>query len=203
METYSVTQVARFLDVSVGTVRTDGRDFSEFLSAAANPGHGQERRFNDEDLAVLQTVRVLRNQNRSLEEIIDELKKGTRLEPAEAPPDIHNQRRNDEAPEAGSAALVNQLMATVARFEGELEATRNERDRLMAERDREREKVDSQAAALLDAEKRAAAAEARAQFLVEQIEELKNAAAAPPTLPPDPEQKQGSSGWLAWLLGRK
>ena len=196
METYSVTQVARFLDVSAGTVRTDGRDFSEFLSAAANPGHGQERRFNDDDLAVLQTVRVLRNQNRSLEEIIEELKKGTRLEPAEAPTEPPRGRRRDETPEGVQLELANQLKAVIAKFEGELEATKSERDRLIMERDREREKAEAHAAAVLDAEKRAAAAEARAQLLATQLEEVRNAAATPPTQPP-------SLGWLARLLGRR
>ena len=195
MDTYSVTQVARFLSVSVGTVRADGREFADFLSAAANPGPGQERRFNDDDLSVFQTVRVLRGRNLTLEQILAELQKGTRLEPAEAPAEPQHGRRRNETPEGVQLELANQLKAVIAKFEGELEATKSERDRLIMERDREREKAEAHAVAVLDAEKRAAAAEARAQLLATQLEEVRNAAATAPTAP-------SSSGWLARLLGR-
>lgn len=196
MDTYSVTQVARFLGVSVGTIRSDGREFADFLSAAANPGPGQERRFNDDDLAVFQTVRVLRGRNLTLEQITTELQKGTRLEPAEASPEPQHGRRRDETPEGVQIELANQLRAVIAEFKGELEATKSERDRLLIERDREREKAEAHAAAVLDAERRAAAAEARAQLLATQLEEARNAAASPPTT-------LSSPGWLSRLLGRK
>ncbi len=199
MDTYSVTQVARFLSVSVGTVRADGREFADFLSAAANPGPGQERRFNDDDLSVFQTVRVLRGRNLTLDQVLAELQKGTRLEPAEAPTEPPRGRRRDETPEGVQLELANQLKAVIAKFEGELEATKSERDRLIMERDREREKAESHAAAVLDAEKRAAAAEARAQFLATQLEEVRNAAASPPTHTVIPDRRN----WIVRLFGQK
>lgn len=90
---------------------------------AANPGPGQECCFNDDDLSVFLNRARATWPNLTLDQVLAELQKGTRLEPAEAPTEPPRGRRRDETPEGVQLELANQLKAVIAKFEGELEAT--------------------------------------------------------------------------------
>ena len=114
---YSVTQVAHALGVSPTTVRNWARDYDRFLSTDANPDPEHERLFDDSDLSVLRTVKVLRDQRHKHPVIVARLADGERLESpdATAPP-----------PRAASGRIVEQPAGeTVRAFETALERSQN------------------------------------------------------------------------------
>lgn len=81
---YTVTQMARALSLSAGTIRTWTAEFADSLSPFATVEKGETRTYTEEDLAVFQTVKVLRDQQQSYEAIRERLQTGERLEPLES-----------------------------------------------------------------------------------------------------------------------
>ena len=96
---YTVSQIAHALKVSPPTVRAWARDYSAFLSSQATPAPEQERLFDDDDLAVLMTVKTLRSQREKHPAIVERLAAGERLEPPDAPP---------PPPRASSGRIIEQ-----------------------------------------------------------------------------------------------
>jgi len=151
-DTYSVSQVARIVGIAPNTVR----DWTRKFEIEAQTEVDAERRYLPDDVALLRTVKVLRDQGEPMKRIMPRVAEGERLEPPEGPPDP------PELPQDASAsdtALVSQAQAEVARYRGKIEAVEDERDRLVVQL------ADSQANHI-GAEIRAAAAEAK----LEQIE---------------------------------
>ena len=87
------------LNISSTSVRNHAREYAEFLSDSANPQKGETRQFTEHDFAKLQTVAILRNQYRSLDEIREFLERGELLEPKEGsnpPKEPKNEDKSDQ-----------------------------------------------------------------------------------------------------------
>lgn len=140
---FTVSQVAKHLGTTGTTIRNYAGEFSEFLSPAATPGPGKPRQFDEDDLAVLSTVAVLRGQLASPEAIVAALRAGQRLEPARpaAPEDAHD------------IAAVDAFTLTLQVFESRL--------------DKAESRLDEERQARLAAELRAVAAETELKILRE------------------------------------
>ena len=158
---YNVTQAARHAGVSGTTIRGWTREYSEYLSPAANPPAGQPRQFVEDDLRVFATVATLRAQLVTTEDIRAALDAGQRIEPM-PPPEVERADRagQDEHVEAAAAAAAAATTAIDIY-----------RDRVTALEAR----ADQLADRLIDAEARAAAAERE----LEVLRELYEAATSP------------------------
>lgn len=145
--TYSVKQLADYLNVSNTTIRTSwSGEFADHLSENTRPPKGQERRFTEDDFSVLQTVAILRNQGIDYADIHDQLNQGIRLEPEEG-----KMRPNSAENEPITAVTVDAFQTALSNYEtrlGRLEA-----------------KLDTAQEARIAAEIRAAAAEAELNVL--------------------------------------
>lgn len=129
---YTVADVARLVNVSPTTIRNWSREYDTFLSASAAPPAGEDRLYQEEDIAVMATIAAMRQERQSFEAIRAALADGERIQPpAEDQPE-------EEQP-GQQSALVTRLTATVARFEGELQATKEERDYLRVKLEEERQ----------------------------------------------------------------
>lgn len=79
---FTTKQVSDYLKVSDTTVRTGwSGEFADYLSEYATPGKGQERRFTPEDVGILYTVSVMRQQGVDFPDIHKALAAGERIEP--------------------------------------------------------------------------------------------------------------------------
>ena len=127
-DTYTVSQAAGLVNASPNTIRTYSKDYKQFLSEGASPGHGQERRFRDEDIAVMVTIKTLKSQRRPAEVIIGALLEGERYEPGEQPPEAPPSTKKAETTEL---ATIDMLERFVVRYESQID---NLEGRLEAER---------------------------------------------------------------------
>lgn len=181
MET--VNQLAARFSVSPQTVRTWCAEFSAYLSPLATPAAGNARMFSPEDLAVLALVAGMRQQRFKYEAIHQALAAGDRAE-APRPQEDSDQPEQDRS-------LVTRLTATVAKFEGELNAVKAERDWL-------RQQLADERAARIDAETRAARAEVKPPPEAPPMP-LETATAAPPASTiPDPPKQPPRPWWAFW-----
>jgi len=130
-DTYSVSQVARIVGIAPNTVR----DWTRKFEIEAQTEVDAERRYSPEDVALLRTVKVLRDQGEPMKRIMPRIAEGERLEPPEGPPDPPELPR--DAP-ASDTALVSQAQAEVSRYRGKIEAVEDERTRLVSQLDDER-----------------------------------------------------------------
>lgn len=153
----SVGQAARALGVSETSIRNWGKDFQEFLSPSANPAPGHPRQYTEDDLLVLSTVSVLRGQMVSPEDIRQALADGQRLEPLHRPQDEQAAENED------AAENQPRIMAAVNALEAALTTQQDRINTLETKNDLLHEK-------LLDAERRATAAETELRVLRELYE---------------------------------
>ncbi len=72
-ERYSPSHAADMIGVSPSTVRAWCAQFQAYLSLDARPDSGKERRLTANDVAILQTVRQMRADGKSIQEIADHL----------------------------------------------------------------------------------------------------------------------------------
>lgn len=105
--------IAKECNVSVGTVRSWCAEFSEFLSAGANPTEG-ERKLNEHDLEVCRYIAQLRTEGMSKPQIALRLREtsfGTIEKPTEAPQNATEalqapQKLIEAPPEAAALSVV-------------------------------------------------------------------------------------------------
>lgn len=146
---FTVTQAAKAAGISPSSVRGWGKTLAAVLSDSANPDPGIERRFTADDVIRLHTARVMRSDGKEWPEILAAIDAGNLILPADMPPQAGQAPAAKERTEEQQTALVTRLTATVARYEGELAATKDAlqhaRDQLAEER-----------AARIDAERQAA-----------------------------------------------
>ena len=144
----TVTKTAKVLGLSETTLRIWGEKFADFLSPDANPGKGERRKYTEEDLAVFNTISVLRDRGDNYDEIKKALEDGTRIEATE--PAVE-----DEGPPASTetALQTKAFSDTISSYEARVS--------------RYEEKIDTLQERLLDAEKRATRAEAQLEILKE------------------------------------
>lgn len=75
---YTTQEVSALYSVTIETARTWAKEFADYLSPTANPGHNKTRQFSIEDMQVFSLVRQLRNEGRTMEEIHVALQNGER-----------------------------------------------------------------------------------------------------------------------------
>jgi DNA-binding transcriptional MerR regulator len=163
----NVRIAADLLSVAASTVRRWSTEFEEFLAPAANPAPGQPRFYTDDDLAILNTVLVLRGQRQPFHAIRDALARGERLEPLTDPRD--DMPPIVEPPPAAPPA-ESQLVpyGMVEKFMNMFEQSNSAR---------------------IVAESRAASEQARADMLQERLDQLMGAEAD--GRQPEAEQEEG------------
>jgi DNA-binding transcriptional MerR regulator len=177
-------QVAELLDVSVSTVRLWEREFSEWVkSQPGTYGRAGKRLYGADDWRLFQIIRKQTTAGKTFDEIratLDEdfADENFPLEELVVEPDETPQ------PEEGSRELVpfSRFVDLLARYE----ATEGTLSAISEERDYLREKTAELEAAVVDAERRAAAKEA-------ELEVLRRLLDATP-----PQQRQT---WLQRLFG--
>jgi DNA-binding transcriptional MerR regulator len=130
--TYSVTHVSKAIGKTPQTVRDWSGRYSGHLSESAKAPKGQERRFTDADVTLLQTVARLSDQGQKHKNILPMIASGYEIPP-----------ETDETPPEGETTAL---------------AKQNEFTRLM-------DAIEAEVKARVDAEKRAAAAEARLDMI--------------------------------------
>ena len=145
---YTVKQTSKALGISDATLRIWGKRYEDHLSPGANPDKGKERKYTEEDILALNTVKVLRSQDEGFDWIEDSLADGIRLEPTEKPTE-------DESPPAskGTALQTQAFTEAMRAYEIRLDSIQED---LKAERE-----------ARLAAEIRATAAETELRVLKE------------------------------------
>ncbi|MBA3531440.1 MAG: MerR family transcriptional regulator [Ardenticatenales bacterium] len=149
----TVGSLAHQLNISPQTVRTWTEEFAAFLSPSAVPPRGQPRHFTADDVRVIALIARMRQRLAGYEEIHEALAAGER---AELPTGEAETDPREGAP--GDGALLTRLSATVARYEGELGAVREERDYL-------RKRLETEQEARLAAERRAVEAETELRIM--------------------------------------
>lgn len=116
--------------MSATTIRNWTREFSDFFSQAAAPGRDSTRQFTDDDMAIIQTIAVLRQQSKEFDEISAVLADGKRLEPMPAVDD------ETAETETKAVSVVDAFQSALTSYQnrvGELEGKVDElQDRLMA-----------------------------------------------------------------------
>jgi len=168
---YTVGQVADHLNIADTTVRMWGRDFADYLSDSANPPKGNPRIYTDGDVAILATIAALRARQVEFSDIRQQLNDGVLiepLEPLETP--LESPAGGNLAPQIGQA--FDNALTTLERQNSALT-----------------EQVNALHERLLDAEKRATAAETELKILKEK---------QPTESPPAADNRS----WWDKLLGR-
>ena len=178
---YTPKQVADRLGLSGTTIRNYSRLWSDYLSPSANPQAGQPRIYSEDDIAVITTIAALRENQATTDQIRAALDAGQRLEsmrPVEEPPPADQSPDHDQQAADHARAAVNAAESAIAIY----------RDRVTAVEARNQDLTDR----LIEAEKRAAAAEKELEVMRQLYE------AATSTAPTD----RRPTFWQ-WLTGRK
>ena len=182
---YTVSQVARAIDVSVSTVRQWSGEFAEFLSDSADPPKGTTRRYDDEDVATLQTVAVLRDRLVEYDEIHERLQQGERLEPGPGEREPEPEPEEEAPPGSSDTALVTESFAQALKaYEGQIGTLQN--------------RVEELTDKLVDAEKRAASAETEARLLRERLEAENARKGEISQQGASQEPEEGRAWWQFW-----
>lgn len=142
-DTCAVSQAAKLVNASPNTIRTYSKDYKQFLSEGASPGHGQERRFRNEDIAVMVTIKALKSQRRPADDIIGALLEGERYEPGEQPPEAAPSTKKAETTDIATIDMLERFVVRyeshIDNLEGRLEAERGARIAAEVEAARARE----------------------------------------------------------------
>lgn len=157
---YRTGEAAKMVDIAPTTVRGWTAEYADYFSNLARPPKGKARSFTFDDLTVLATIKELRSQQVDRQAVRDALAAGDRIDWQPEP--LARIRSRGERTEEHTA-MVTRLSATVAKYQGELGAVKEERDRLISQ-------LAEAQADQVAAEKRAAGAEARAELLASQAE---------------------------------
>ena len=147
---YGSVQIGKHLGVSDATIRNWSSEFAAYLSPGSQTAApGEVRTFTQDDLTILETVAALRRQNLSYDDIGQRLAAGERVE-IDAPP-------IDVKPGQETAVTIAAFQQTLATYENRI--------------DKQQAQIGELYERLTDAEKRAAAAEAKLEILQQQREE--------------------------------
>jgi DNA-binding transcriptional MerR regulator len=150
LETFSVTQAGKMIGKAPNTLRTWSRPdyFGPYLSEYANPGPGAERRYTEDDLRILRTAVILQRRGLQISDIIPRIASGEILEELPGEETIGAQEGREESPGRALAplSLSSQLELFLRPYETQI-------SRLTADLDREREELERERAARIEAEK--------------------------------------------------
>ena len=182
---YTVTQAARSANVSTTSIRNWAKLYADFLSPSANPPAGTPREFTAADLSVFTTVAVMRAQLVEPEAISAALDAGERLEPMRPPFEEPFTDRAGQADQSAADPGQASAAAAAAAASTAIDIYRDRVNQLEA-------RADNLADRLIEAEKRAAAAEKELEIMRALYE-----AATSPT----PADRRPT--FWQWLTGRK
>ncbi|MCI0648003.1 MAG: helix-turn-helix domain-containing protein [Chloroflexi bacterium] len=124
---YGIGEAAKIVGVSPTTVRVWTADFGDFFSEFATPQKGQTRAYTDRDIAILATIKELRSQQKSNEAITSALVQGELVDVS------HIESSLAQTVGDGKSTLITRLTAAIAKFEGELAATKEALERTRQE----------------------------------------------------------------------
>jgi DNA-binding transcriptional MerR regulator len=113
--TYSVTLIARTIGKNPQTVRGWTKRYSKYLSKSATVDAGQERRYTEDDVALLQTVAYLVNQGQKHKDIPPLLDSGFKI------PDETDKPESAPDTETTAIAPVDILERFVVRYEARID----------------------------------------------------------------------------------
>ena len=156
-----LAELSRAFAVSRNTIKNWILEYPEYFSAEANPAAaGTTRQFTNEDARVLSLIATMRREYRLKEEIAAALAAGDRGQwpPAWVPFAEAEEGEGEDIPAAGAMQLITHLTAKASQLEGQIMTVTEERDYL-------RGQLETTRAAALDAEIRAASAEAKLSVL--------------------------------------
>jgi DNA-binding transcriptional MerR regulator len=161
--TYSVSQVARSIGISPVTVRSWSYDkyYGKQLSTHDRP-EDDERRYTADDVALLQTVKVLRDQHEPHKRIIPRVMDGERLEPpgkGKESPETPAAPKTEDADTALMTEREARLLRDFGRLEGEFGVIKQQRDHLSDQLKESQDQIKESQQSILEAETRAVAAE--------------------------------------------
>jgi len=122
---FTVKQVATALQISNTLLRQRGGEYAAYLSDSANPGKGETRRYTEDDIAVLQTVGVLKSQGKSDNEIQEALAAGDRMEPVDMP-----QPEKKSAGKDDKALVTSEFAAALQSYETQVSSLQKKNDEL-------------------------------------------------------------------------
>lgn len=128
IEPRTIKDAADAIDIPIGTVRQWVKDFEHTaaFSSQATPEKGRTRIFTDDDLIVLWTIRVMRAERRTTDEIAEALAAGERYHPQEETAASSSSSTGDddegEGETAEAAELASSLQQALAIYENRLAA---------------------------------------------------------------------------------
>ncbi|HSH01326.1 MAG TPA: MerR family transcriptional regulator [Anaerolineae bacterium] len=82
---YTVKQTADMAGIASSTVRSWSRELKAVLSPTANPRRGRERRYTYEDAVILHTAKVMRAEGHEWTTILNSVQAGDRIPPPDSP----------------------------------------------------------------------------------------------------------------------
>lgn len=168
---YRSQHVATLYGITIETVNVWAREFSKYLSSTANPGQKKARLFNRDDMAVMDLIASLRQQQMSYEDIHANLASGQRGEPPQIEPEqvqaivstdaetklaLENDRLKIALVEAKTAlqkaetdlTRLREVEDKTIRLEAQLESERTARQQLADQQEIHRKELQSQIALL-------------------------------------------------------
>ena len=146
----NVSEIAKRHNVSKNTVRGWAREFGDYLSASANPPKGKQRTFTDRDEKILAFIGYLRAQSVGYEDIQERLSVGEfeQIDLTEYQP----------GQDIGPVVPVEVVDRLSRQYQSQIENLENERNYLRSQLSETEKKW-------VDAERRAATAEAQLNVL--------------------------------------
>lgn len=180
-QTFPVKQTAKAIGKRPNTLRTwSGEDlFGPYLSEYANPPKGQERRFTEEDIAILKTAVFFQSQGLELKEIVQRIAQGEivlELPFSEEPGSPGEPSSESQAQIPASRALApTELLDRIALFlkpyEDQIKRLSQDLDRERGELKEERERLKEEREKLEEEKARRTALELELERLKAQAEE--------------------------------
>ena len=169
-DTYSVSQVARSIRISPNTIRSwsEYKYYGSYLSTHERL-EDEERRYTDDDVSLLQTVKILRDQGEPHKRIIPRIADEERLEP---PPEADKsplERLTEDADSAIISEREARLIRDFGRLEGEFVAAKQEAVMLRVQLDTSQERLQESQNKILETEIRATVAETRLEQIYQQV----------------------------------
>jgi DNA-binding transcriptional MerR regulator len=132
---YSVKDTYTFLSISRSSLHNWTDNLAEFMSLSATDSSAA-RRYNDEDIIVLWTCKILRDSGLGFPEIIEQLKTGFRVDPDTRPGDDTLSISVTPKEEIKSLQLrLKQYESQIEELEHSLQKKEHDIIRVQAERD--------------------------------------------------------------------
>ena len=131
---YRSSSVAKIFKISHETVRTWSREFAEYLSPTARPGHNKQRLFSDEDMAVLALVSERKKKGVTFADIHLSLKSGQRGQAPQIEPEDANQLVSKDR-ENKLTVQLERMQLELSQVHEALQAAKNELMQLQTVKD--------------------------------------------------------------------